>query len=171
MILVRGRGFWPAMTVQGPGCLLLDMHMPGISGLALQRCLADRGIGLGIVVLTGHGDVPMAVAALQQGAVDFLEKPFGQDALLVSIRIAITRSTEAWVDRARQATVTAKLKSLTPREGEVLDRLVDGKSAKQIALEFGITDDTVRKQRASILRKMQADNVASLVRMVLVVQG
>ena len=155
----------------GPGCLLLDVRMPGMSGLDLQRCLGDRGIELGIVVLTGHGDVPMAVSALQQGAVDFLEKPFGQDRLLASIRMAIERNMGVWADRVRQETFATRLESLTPREREVLDRLVDGRSTKQIALEFGTNDDTVRKQRASILRKMHADGVASLVRMVLVVQG
>ncbi len=146
------------------GCLLLDVRMPGMSGLELQKELIRRRITLPVIFMTGHGDVQMAVEALQQGAFDFLEKPFRDEELLQRIHRALAQDRE---DRARdreQAVVRARLLTLTPRELEVARRLIDGQANKRIALDLDISQRTVELHRAHVMEKMQARSLAQLVR-------
>ena len=147
------------------GCLLLDVRMPGIDGLALQQQLWERRIGLPVIIITGHADVPMAIQAMKNGAVDFIEKPFDDEALLRSIRSALQRGTENQIQKAQRNEVLSRLRLLTPREGQVLDLVVKGYSNKQIASKLGVVPKTVEVHRASVMRKMQADTLADLVRM------
>jgi two-component system, LuxR family, response regulator FixJ len=146
------------------GCLLLDVRMPGMSGLELQKELIRRRITLPVIFMTGHGDVQMAVEALQQGAFDFLEKPFRDEELLQRINRALAQDRE---DRARdreQEVVRARLQTLTPRELEIARRLIDGQSNKRIALDLEISQRTVELHRAHIMEKTQARSLAQLVR-------
>ncbi|HTI50617.1 MAG TPA: response regulator [Planctomycetaceae bacterium] len=165
------REFLAASADSRPGCLVLDVRMPDLDGLELQRQLAARGSRMPIIMLTGHGDVPMAVQALRAGALDFIPKPFDSRALLRSIREAIdldARTRQKHVDRAA---IEARLAKLTPRETEVLNHIVDGLPSKAIAAALGSSFNTVQNQRASILRKMQAESVADLVRMVMIARA
>jgi FixJ family two-component response regulator len=152
------------------GCLLLDVRMPGMDGLELQRRLAEKSIFLPIIILTAYADVPLAVKALQAGAADLVEKPYDEDDLLRRIESAIARDIKLHWDQAEPAAIGARLAKLTDRERQVMDRLVAGKWVKAIAAEFGTSPNTVRNQRARILEKMQADSVADLVRMVMIAQ-
>ncbi len=159
---------WPG---DRPGCLVLDLRMPGLSGLELQERLVERGSRLPIIFLTGHGDVPDAVAAMRAGAVDFLRKPFRDQDLLDRIQQALE------MDRARRSAagerteLAARLERLTPREREVLDRVVAGQPNKQIAAELGVSDRTVEIHRARAMAKMEAASLAELVRLVLRARG
>jgi len=151
-----------------PGCLVLDVRMPEIDGLELQRQLAARGSRLPIIMLTGHGDIPMAVQALRAGALDFIPKPFESKALLARVHEAIeldSRTRQQHVDRAD---IKARLATLTPRENEVLQYLTEGLSTKAIAAALGSRFNTVQNQRASVLKKMHAESTADLVRMVMI---
>jgi FixJ family two-component response regulator len=147
-----------------PGCLLLDISMPGPSGLDLQTALTDHGIGLPVVFLTGHGDVPMSVRAMKAGAVDFLGKPVEPEPLLRAVREAITRDATHREADGRRRALQALYKSLTPREREVLAGVVTGKLNKQIAADIGTSERTVKAHRAQVLAKMRVDSVAELVR-------
>ncbi|HUN41346.1 MAG TPA: response regulator FixJ [Acetobacteraceae bacterium] len=152
------------------GCVLTDVRMPEIDGLALQRRIGALGSNLAVVVMTGHGDVPIAVAALKAGARDFLEKPFDDDRLLVVVREALDASQRAQQAQDAAATIAARLASLTPREREVLEHLVAGKPNKTIAYDLGTSPRTVEVQRARVMEKMGARSLAELVRMVLATQ-
>jgi two-component system, LuxR family, response regulator FixJ len=152
-----------------PGCLVLDIRMPGISGLELQKKLGEQQISLPVIVITGHADVPMAVQALKGGAIDFLEKPVSEQMLVDRIHQALERDAQARLARARRSAVEGKLARLTPREREVFELVVAGKSNKAIAGILGVTSKTVEAHRAQLMRKMQADNLADLVRMSLTV--
>ena len=163
--------FLAAYDPEQPGCLVLDVRMPGMSGLDLQDALAEQGIKLPVIIITGHGDIPMAVQAMRAGAVDFLEKPFREQELLHRIHQAVEQDARAQQDRAAKAEITARLASLTPREGQVLDLVVAGKPNKAIAGELGLSHKTVEFHRAKIMDKMRADNVAELVRMVLAAES
>ena len=163
--------FLAAYDPEQPGCLVLDERMPGMSGLDLQDALAEQGIKLPVIIITGHGDIPMAVQAMRAGAVDFLEKPFREQELLHRIHQAIEQDARTRRDRAAKAEITARLASLTPREGQVLDLVVAGKPNKAIAGELGLSHKTVEFHRAKIMDKMRADNVAELVRMVLAAES
>lgn len=154
-----------------PGCLVLDVRMPEIDGLELQRQLAARGNRMPIIIVTGHGDVPMAVAAMRAGAIDFVTKPFDSQALLARIDEAIELDARTRQTRLDRAAVEICLRRLTPREREVLDRIVEGLSSKSIATALGSSLNTVQNQRASILKKMQAESVADLVRMVMIARA
>ncbi|PWC88485.1 nitrogen fixation protein FixJ [Azospirillum sp. TSH100] len=166
-----------------PGCLLVDVRMPQMSGLDVQERLARDGRGLPVVVMTGHGDVPLAVRAMKAGAVDFVEKPFEEEALLAAVRSALARAADS---RTAEATppapapeqpasmspaasappeVLTRLSALTPRELDVLRWLVAGKSNKVIAFELSISPRTVEIHRARVMEKMQADSLPTLVRM------
>lgn len=161
------REFLEAWTPERAGCLVLDLRMPGLSGLELQERLAAQGNPLPIIFLTGHGDVPDAVAAMRAGAVDFLGKPFRDQDLLDRVQEALE------LDRARRAEIglreelRRRLERLTPRESEVLDRVVEGQPNKQIALELGVSERTVEIHRARAMTKMEAASLAELVRLVL----
>lgn len=147
------------------GCILTDVRMPEMDGLTLQQKLGERGIALPVVVMTGHGDIPIAVQALKAGAVDFLEKPFDDELLIGAIRAALERNER---DRGRQsevATLSSRLAALTPREQEVLTALVKGDPNKTIAYDLGISARTVEVHRARVMEKMQARNLSDLVRM------
>jgi len=165
------REFLANVADDRPGCLVLDVRMPEIDGLELQRQLAARGSRLPIIMLTGHGDVPLAVEALRAGAIDFLTKPFDSQSLLNRIHEAIAldaRTRQKHLDRDR---IRALVSTLTPRETEVVDRIVQGLSSKSIAAALGSSFNTVQNQRASILRKMQAESAADLVRMVMIARA
>jgi FixJ family two-component response regulator len=147
-----------------PSCLILDVSLPGLSGLDLQKCIASDRKDMPIIFITGHGDVPMTVKAMKAGAVEFLTKPFGDEALLSAIRHSIERSHAA----LRREAETGKLRdcyaSLTPREKEVLVLVVSGISNKQVGVELGISEITVKAHRGRVMQKMQADSVPSLVK-------
>jgi len=157
--------FLQATRPDVPGCLVLDIRLPGISGLDLQRELAQADIRIPIVFITAHGDIPMTVRAMKAGAVEFLTKPFRDQDLLDAIQLGLERDR----DRRRQEADVAKLResfeSLTPREREVLPLVVSGLLNKQIAAEIGTSETTVKVHRSQLMRKMGADSLADLVRM------
>jgi FixJ family two-component response regulator len=148
-----------------PACLLLDVELPGLSGLDLQTELAKSGIEIPIVFLTGHGDIPMSVRAMKAGAVEFLTKPFGKQELLDAIQEALLRDGEVRKQRAESSELRKRLGTLTPRERQVLALVVTGRLNKQIAGELGTTDLTIKVHRGRVMRKMAADSLADLVRM------
>ena len=154
-----------------PGCLVLDVRMPGMSGLDLQAELHRRGIGLPTIVLTGHAEVPMAVRAVKAGAIDFIEKPFSDQLLLDRVGQGIEMDREARESRARRADVLRRLSLLTQREREVLDLVVGGRANKEIAATLGLSTKTVEVHRSHVMDKMRASSVAELVRLVLVAQS
>jgi two-component system response regulator FixJ len=148
-----------------PGCLLLDVRMPGMSGLELQEVLAERDTHLPVIIITGHGDVPMAVRALKAGAIDFIEKPFNDELLLDAIRNALALDERRRDLQEERAQVAERLSQLTPREREVMDMVTDGKSNKEIATGLGVSAKTVEAHRARVMEKMRAGSLAELVRM------
>jgi len=148
-----------------PGCLLLDVMLPGLNGLELQRRLADDGNPLPIIFLTGQGDIPMSVRAIKAGAADFLTKPVGADTLLRAVSDAIERDRETRRSRANVATIEQRLARLTPREREVLTHVVSGKPNKTIAAELGTVEKTVKVHRAHVMAKMRVGSFAELVRL------
>jgi FixJ family two-component response regulator len=148
-----------------PSCLILDVRLPGLSGLDLQRELAEAGVHLPIIFVTGYGDIPMSVQAMKAGAVEFLTKPFRDQILLDAIRQAIERDRVARQQRARDANLRRRYESLGPREHEVFKCVVSGMLNKQIADELGATERTIKFHRGHIMRKMQAKSLAELVRM------
>ena len=152
-----------------PGCLLLDIRMPGMSGLELQNVLRERGFRLPLVVISGHADVPMAVRALKAGAFDFVEKPFNDQLLLDTVQRAIEQDREQRQSLAQIDEWRARLDTLTPREHEVLELVVAGASNKQISSELGVSLKTVEAHRARVMDKLQADSLSQLVRMTLTV--
>lgn len=157
--------FLDDLPARASGCVLTDVRMPDLDGLALQRRLVELGIGLPVIVMTGHADVPIAVEALKAGATDFLEKPFNDDQLLAAVRNALAASQRAHDEAAAVAGIVARLASLTPREREVLDRLVAGQPNKTIAYDLGSSPRTVEVHRARVMEKMGARSLAELVRM------
>jgi two-component system response regulator FixJ len=150
------------------GCLLLDVRMPDMDGLELQRRLVARGVVLPIIVMTGHGDVPIAVRAMKAGAADFIEKPFTAEAIGAAIRQAIAGGQQRLAQSEAAEAIRLKLEALTPREREVLERLVLGRPNKVIAYELSISPRTVEIHRARVMEKMQADSLSHLVRLALV---
>ena len=153
------------------GCVVTDVRMPGMDGLELQRRLRQLKAGLPVIVMTGHGDVPLAVEAMKSGAVDFIEKPFEDETLLSAIRSALARQAQASDRDARAMAIQQRIAKLSEREREVLDRLVAGKANKVIAFELGISPRTVEVYRANVMTKMQADSLSELVRMALIDGG
>src|SRR2546428_8905326 len=149
----------------GPCCLVLDVRLPGVNGLDFQRELADAGVRIPIIFITGHGDIPMTVKAMKSGAVEFLTKPFRDQDLLDAIHLALDRDR---VRRQQEAEITAlreRYESLTPREREVLPLVVSGLLNKQIAAEIGTSETTAKVHRSQLMRKMGAESLADLVRM------
>jgi two-component system response regulator FixJ len=150
------------------GCLLLDVRMPGMSGLELQEHFAKNAVNIPIIIITGHGDVPMAVRAMKAGAVDFIEKPFNDELLLESIRNALALDVRQREVQSQRAQIAARLAHLTPREHEVMEMVTEGRSNKEIALNMGVSSKTVEAHRARVMEKMRAGSLAELVRMVMV---
>ncbi len=151
--------FLAAYKPEQAGCLVLDVRMPGMSGLELQDRLKRRGYGIPIIFITGHGDVPMAVNAVKRGALEFIEKPFNDEAFLLLIKNALAVDAET-------RRVTERLATLTPREREVMELIVAGKRNQDIAAALSINIKTVEAHRASVMRKTRADSLAELVRIV-----
>jgi RNA polymerase sigma factor (sigma-70 family) len=164
-IFESGDEFLRKVTEQRPGCLVLDIRMPGLGGLELQEELIKRGNTLPIIFITGHGDVPMAVEAMQKGAVDFIQKPFRDQELLDRIREALATDEERREEQQLHAEVNERLGRLTNREREVFDLVVTGKPNKVIAYELGVSQRTVEIHRARVMEKMQARSLADLVKM------
>ena len=154
-----------------PGCLLLDVRMPGMSGLELQRELAGQSIDLPVIILTGHGNVPVAVQAMKAGAVDFIEKPFNNELLLDRIQTVVAQSVRADNARTRWNEISNRLKSLTQRERQVFDLVVAGEVNKSIAYHLTISEKTVEIHRANVMNKMRAKSLASLVKMAISLRG
>jgi FixJ family two-component response regulator len=150
---------------KGPGCLILDVRMPGLSGLDLQRDLLQADIRIPIIFVTGHGDIPMTVRAMKSGAVEFLTKPFRDQDLLDALRQAIERDSAALGAKQKMDELRHRFESLTAREREVMKLVVSGLLNKQIAAELGNSEVTVKLHRAHVMQKMQAESLADLVRM------
>lgn len=159
--------FLAAFEPSQAGCLVLDIRMPGMSGLELQQELNARGALLPIIFITGHGDVPMAVEAMQHGAMDFLQKPFRDQDLIDRINKALERDRIGRELLDNRARILSLIESLTPREREVLEQVTQGKINKVIAAEMGLSQRTVEIHRARIMEKMGANSLAHLVRMVI----
>jgi FixJ family two-component response regulator len=152
------------------GCLVLDIRMPGMSGLELQQKLVEQGSSIPIVFITGHGDVPMAVEAMKRGAVDFIRKPFQDDELLDRVREALSVDAGQRADRADVQKIRARIDSLTPREHEVFERVASGQANKVIAIELGISERTVEIHRSQVMHKAGVRSLADLVRMKLTLE-
>lgn len=147
------------------GCMILDVQMPGLDGLSLQEEIESRGIDLPIVFITAHGDVPKSVRAMKHGAVDFLEKPFDESDLLRAISTAFSGSEQKRAEAKEREKTQERIKQLTPRENEVFVRVTRGALNREIAAELGVSVKTVKAHRARVMRKMEAESLAHLVRM------
>ena len=162
--------FLDAYDPDRPGCLLLDIRMPGMSGMELQEKLIERQANLPIIFITGHGDIPMAVEAMQRGAVDFIPKPFRDQDLLDRINQALEEDRKNRSALLEQDAVAKRLGQLTPRERQILELVVQGKANKVIAGELGVSQRTVEIHRARVMEKMGAKSLAHLVRMHIQIQ-
>jgi two-component system, LuxR family, response regulator FixJ len=156
-------GYNPMMA----GCVVLDIRMPGMSGMELQEALNERGAVIPVIFVTGHGDVPMAVEAMRHGAFDFLQKPFRDQDLIDRVQQALARDAETRDELKEHSRIRARIATLTPREKEVLDLLTVGKANKMMAQDLGLSQRTIEIHRAHVMEKMGARSVAQLVRMVM----
>jgi two-component system, LuxR family, response regulator FixJ len=150
------------------GCVITDVRMPGLSGVELLRQLRERKLGIPVIVITGHGDVPLAVEAMKIGAMDFLEKPFDDEALLASVRSALNQLDQDRKREAERSDIEGRLATLSNRERDVLQGLVTGLANKQIAYDLGISPRTIEVYRANLMTKMEAGSLSALVRMALI---
>jgi RNA polymerase sigma factor (sigma-70 family) len=160
-----GQEFLQSPPLDVPSCLVLDVRLPGLSGLNLQRALSERGVNIPIIFITGHGDIPMSVQAMKAGAVEFLTKPFRDQDLLDAIEQALERDRVVRKQQAERAALRQRYETLTAREREVMKLAVAGLLNKQIASQLGTSEKTVNVQRSRVIQKMQADSLAALVRM------
>lgn len=163
----RADAFLEDYTTEMAGCMVLDIRMPGMNGMELQRQLNTRHSILPIIFVTGHGDVPMAVDAMQRGAVDFVQKPYREEELLGKIQQSIAADTENRADLEEKHKIRAKLSDLTPRETQVMELMIEGKANKVIAYDLDISQRTVEIHRARVMEKMGVRSLAHLVRMVM----
>ena len=152
------------------GCIVLDIRMPGMDGMELQKKLNEKHSILPIIFVTGHGDVPMAVDAMKEGAVDFIQKPYREEALLEKIEAALKQDLEQRKSLDEKQEIIRRIKSLTPREHEIMDRMIAGQANKVIAIELEISQRTVEIHRSRVMHKMGTNSLAHLVRMVLSVK-
>ncbi len=150
------------------GCVITDVRMPDMSGIELLRRLKELKLGVPVIVITGHGDIALAVEAMKIGATDFLEKPFDDDLLLASVRAALRQQEDHTKRGAERAEIEHRISSLSPREKDVLVGLIEGRANKQIAFDLGISPRTVEIYRANLMNKMQANSLSDLVRMALI---
>jgi len=155
---------------QMAGCIVLDIRMPGMDGMELQKKLNEKHSILPIIFVTGHGDVPMAVDAMKEGAVDFIQKPYREEALLEKIEAALAQDLEQRKSLGEKKEIIRRIKSLTPREHEIMDRMIAGQANKVIAIELEISQRTVEIHRSRVMHKMGTHSLAHLVRMVLSVK-
>ncbi len=164
-VFSSANGFLQKRPPDTTGCLVLDVRLPGLSGLDFQRELAERKIDIPIIFITGHGDIPMSVRAMKAGAVEFLTKPFRDQDLLDAIRVALERDRVRREHQKEVMELQQRFDSLTPREQEVVAKVVSGRLNKQIADEIGTAENTVKVHRSRAMEKMQAESLADLVRM------
>jgi two-component system, LuxR family, response regulator FixJ len=150
-----------------PGCILLDVRMPGMSGLDLLDLIRQKGFVHPVIIITGHADVPMAVRALKSGATEFIEKPFNDQDLIDRVQQAIDDDAENRNSLEDRTSIKARVRTLTPREAEVMELVVEGNANKQIAAMLGLSEKTIEVHRSRVMRKMEAANAADLIRMVL----
>jgi two-component system response regulator FixJ len=170
-VYASAQEFLEAYHPSQAGCLVLDVRMPGMNGLELQKQLNARGAVIPVIFVSGHGDISMAVEAMKHGAFDFLEKPFREEDLLDRVRRALARDARIRKALSEHERIRAHLESLTPREKDVLNRIVEGKSNKVIGGELRISTRTVELHRARVMEKMRASSLAELVRMMIDVEG
>src|SRR3974390_76140 len=163
------KAFFDALPETGLGCIITDVRMPGMSGIELLRRLKELNIAAPVIVVTGHGDVALAVEAMKIGAVDFLEKPFDDEVLMASVNAALQQQDGQARRRVERAEIESRVAALSPRERDVLGGLVAGRANKQIAFDLGISPRTVEIYRANLMNKMQAGSLSDLVRMALIV--
>lgn len=167
---VSAENFLDSFSTEKPACVVSDIRMPGLSGLELQQEIRKRDSTIPIILITGHGDIAMAVKAIKEGAFDFIEKPFDEERLVTSIATAIESGARQRVKQSEVAALAARAAELSPRQLEVLQLVVEGLSNKEIAIRLDISPRTVENYRAWVMEKMEASNLADLVRKALILQ-
>jgi len=166
-----GETFLEEITPLHPGCVVLDLRMPGLGGLEVYQRLREREIDLPVIIISGHGDVPIAVRALKSGVADFIEKPFSDQELLDCVQQALRRDLDNRVQQLKREELMARYLTLTPRELDVLRLVVDGSANKEVSAILGISLKTVETHRARVMDKMAAGSVSELVRMTLIIES
>ena len=165
-----GEAFFASLDKCKPVCVVSDVRMPGMSGLDLQRALKAQGKDVPVILITGHGDIAMAVTAMKEGAFDFIEKPYDAEYLIARIEKALTAEQELRSKEGQRLELLERIAELSPRQKEVMQLVAEGLSNKQIALQLGISPRTVENYRAWVMERMDASNVAELVRKVLIIE-
>jgi len=163
--------FLEAYDPASPGCLVLDVRMPGMSGIELHKRLVAEGVTIPVIMISGHGNIPMAVGAMRRGAIDFMDKPVDPQSLLDGIQQALARDAETRRAKAERDAIAARVARLTPREREVVDLVVTGMVNKQIAAQLGVSPQAIDAQRVKAMNKMRANNVPELVRLMITASG